>query len=475
MHLYLNALSPSESRGPSVQPHQARTSRAARCWSLLALTVLTVSLAGCSLWQPQAADSYEAQVRRIAGPYVFDLVAWEVRAVAAQTVKWATVERVGPASSEARALVLQYLALTNHIGRIQDELERAHASAPCPGQQQEEAAALEHRLAALRQLQAVRRPLVERILESQVESVIAEEGLGWLGTSLPPLAFVFTEPPNYLVLSPRAEIRLRMGVYLVPELPLQEIELLEARLEAELPNTSALISATGGFSTWPTMIVDRASLAWILSTIAHEWTHLYLEPFPLGRNYHASPDLTAINETVAQIVGDEIGAEALRRYYPALAPEDRVATQLSEQVETSAEDEPGFDYNREMRLTRETVDALLARGLVAEAEAYMEERRQVFLRNGYVVRKLNQAYFAFHGSYRTGPAAPKKDPIAPRLLSLRAETASLRQFLLEVRDMSSLDDLLQRVPGPAAQEPVPLLLFARGATRSRGALTAQQR
>jgi len=52
-----------------------------------------------------------------------------------------------------------------------------------------------------------------------------------------------------------------------------------------------------------------------------------------------------------------------------------------------------------MRETRIRVDKLLAQGRIEEAEAYMEERRQEFVAHGYYIRKLNQAYFAFHGAY----------------------------------------------------------------------------
>ncbi len=48
-------------------------------------------------------------------------------------------------------------------------------------------------------------------------------------------------------------------------------------------------------------------------------------------------------------------------------------------------------------------DELLAAGKIEEAEAYMEARRQVFWDNGYAIRKLNQAYFAFYGAYADVP------------------------------------------------------------------------
>jgi hypothetical protein len=94
-----------------------------------------------------------------------------------------------------------------------------------------------------------------------------------------------------------------------------------------------------------------------------------------------------------------------------------------------------------MRRTRLQVDELLAAGKVEEAEAYMEARRQIFLHNGYPLRKLNQAYFAFHGSYATGAAST--DPIGPKLQQLRRLTPDLATFVAAVRGIAQPTDLDQ--------------------------------
>jgi len=78
---------------------------------------------------------------------------------------------------------------------------------------------------------------------------------------------------------------------------------------------------------------------------------------------------------------------------------------------------------------------------VADAEQYMEIRRQLFVENGYNLRTLNQAYFAFHGSYGTGAAA--SSPIGPDLVRLRELSPDLRTFLETVRWFTSADDLTQ--------------------------------
>lgn len=384
------------------------------------------------------------------GSREFDLVRWELRAVPVELAGRITVPTVVAEGPSAQMLVLQYLEVAQILARLQRECERTAALEGGSAAASATIASLERQIAALRAAQQERRLQVERILETQVSAVIADEGLGWLGTPLPPPAFDFVEPPAYLVLSPRDEIRLRMGVYLEPETTLSEREAIEAALEAGLPNTSALVAGTGGFSTWPAMLVDAAGLEWILSTIAHEWAHVYLVAFPVGRAYYDSPEMTAINETLATILGDELGALAMRRFYPELAREQIHDSRQwdGSELPPGAKAESTFDFGREMRLTRERVDELLAQGQVEEAERYMEERRVLFVEHGHFIRRLNQAYFAFHGSYRTGPAAPADDPILPRLRKLRAQSGSLREFVAAARGISTFEELLEMVPEP---------------------------
>ncbi|KAA0276920.1 MAG: hypothetical protein EDM79_06115, partial [Chloroflexi bacterium] len=96
--------------------------------------------------------------------------------------------------------------------------------------------------------------------------------------------------------------------------------------------------------------------------------------------------------------------------------------------------------------TRINADALLAEGRIEEAEAYMEERRQVFLRNGYLLRKINQAYFAFHGAYADVPGgAAGEDPVGPAVRALRAKSDSLADFINTMSWMWSFEQLQERV------------------------------
>jgi hypothetical protein len=99
-----------------------------------------------------------------------------------------------------------------------------------------------------------------------------------------------------------------------------------------------------------------------------------------------------------------------------------------------------------MHLTRVTVDALLAAGKIDEAESYMEQRRQVFVQNGYTIRKLNQAYFAFYGAYADVPGgAAGEDPVGPAVRALRAQSKSLADFINRIAWMTTFDELKKTV------------------------------
>src|SRR5690606_14686149 len=124
--------------------------------------------------------------------------------------------------------------------------------------------------------------------------------------------------------------------------------------------------------------------------------HHWLTLRPLGIRYFATPELRTINETVSSVVGTEVGARVIERYYPEYIPPPPAppppAGETTEPPETAP---PVFDFRAQMAETRVEVDRLLAAGQIEEAEAYMEEQRQMFVTNGYPIRALNQAYFAF--------------------------------------------------------------------------------
>jgi len=76
----------------------------------------------------------------------------------------------------------------------------------------------------------------------------------------------------------------------------------------------------------------------------------------------------------------------------------------------------------------------------------MEARRVFFWENGYLIRKLNQAYFAFHGAYADQPGgAAGEDPVGAAVRALRSQSLSLADFLNRISWMSSFEQLKKAV------------------------------
>jgi hypothetical protein len=69
----------------------------------------------------------------------------------------------------------------------------------------------------------------------------------------------------------------------------------------------------------------------------------------------------------------------------------------------------------------------------------MEDTRREIVAHGYYIRRLNQAYFAFHGSYAT--SAGSIDPIGPKLQALRDRSGSIERFIETAREFRSEADL----------------------------------
>jgi hypothetical protein len=287
------------------------------------------------------------------------------------------------------------------------------------------------------------------VLQGQVAQVAADLGLTTLGQPIPAVLYHSTSVPDALIVSPRTHIEQTANISITPGLTADQQTALEDRVDKGL-DVSSLVVPIGGVGVYPTMIMRTTDLNWLASTIGHEWTHNYLEFRPLGLLYDHTPELRTMNETTADIVGGEIGAELLKRYYPELH------TSLPPSLDTVALtfwhpnpgdlQRPPFDFRAEMHTTRVNADALLAQGKVAEAEAYMEQRRQIFVQNGYYIRRLNQAYFAFYGAYADVPGgAAGEDPVGPAVRALRAQSKSLADFVNRIAWMTSFDELKQAV------------------------------
>jgi hypothetical protein len=409
-----------------------------RTFALL-LFLLTVTAFGVRGSTIAPTDLRQWGMAVLVDQWGFNLLTWEVEALWQKTRALALQPARNVSYATAVTLVRDYLDRAQAMRQIDEEINALLSNGGSDAQAEIEA--LQQQLEALRNEQQAQRSTVEQILEAQVAHELTNAGMTLFGEAFPPVQFTFVEPPRKLVVSPRDQITTEYSRMLEATMSLAEIEAVEAAYRDQF-NSSAYITNIGGLGAFPTMVVDRASLAWILSTVAHEWTHNYLTLFPLGFNYMTNSDFITMNETVAEIVGNEIGERALRTFYPELAPPPTAAERDAEPVQSERlplNGEPPFDFREEMRATRLVVDQLLASGRVKEAERYMEARRILFVENGYPLRVLNQAYFAFHGSY--GTSAASTSPIGPKMEALHAATADLKSFLTTVRSFTSTDDL----------------------------------
>jgi len=392
-------------------------------------SLLLVSLLGGSC---TPSRDFDYHLKSIVKPYLFDIVGWELGAIRHEVNQWA-LGRYEKIDDEVR-MVWEYFAAIKRAKALRSEIAAVDA-----GNAEGDLPALEAELNRLQEQKLALQDTVERIIEKQVRETLAQQGIFnpiiELRVSFPPVNFKLEKPPYLLVISPRDRIASIREIALQQNLSLEEMDVIEA--EVDRLGVASLVTGIGGLSTpYPTIVEDEASLRYTIDTVAEEWLHQYLFFKPLGflyaldltgafRNY----EIATINETLASMVSKEIGSMIYEKYY--------FQYETNAQQNQAAEAE--FDFNREMREIRKAVDAYLTRGEIEQAEEFMEEKRQYLASMGHYIRKLNQAYFAFHGTYADSPTSIS--PIGVELKKLRAQSVSLKDFLDTVAAMTGRQNL----------------------------------
>jgi hypothetical protein len=392
------------------------------------LILLFTLVSGCA-----SSHSFNHQVTAITKPYRFSIAEWEIKTLAGEVSQLFT--RPDKPEANATAEVVRYFENAARIRNLEATLNAINA-----GRQSGDPAQLQQELDELRRENSELSGAVGRILEDQVRETLSQQGIFnpayryvRLKAGFPPVNIYLGKLPLLLVVSPRDRIESIKKVTLLPEMTQVEMEKVED--EVDSLGVSSLVVNLGGMATYPTYVDSEADLRFTVQTIAHEWLHQYLAFTPLGFRYildqtglHRDYEIATMNETVADIVGKEIGNIVYQKYFPQEAAEAPPANA-----------DTGFDFNKEMRQIRIAVDDYLARGEIEAAEAFMRERRQYLADNGYYIRKLNQAYFAFHGTYADSPTSVS--PIGADLRELRERSTSLKDFLDTASVMTSREDL----------------------------------
>jgi len=398
--------------------------------ALLALLLIVLLVVpGSSL---SAADT----VASVAAPFRYRLASWETRVLLEKGFAGIRQQlRSGPvAQPDDSGLVRRYFDLAERVAEARGRLERAAAAREGTG-------GIEGELVALEREQEGLENAVERALAAQVDAALRREGLG-RGPGgrilFPPVLLEIDPLPAVLVVSPRERIELQESHLLQAGLSLPERERLEGQNERLL--LSALVTDIGGLATYPSLVPNAFGLQFALASVAHEWLHQYLAFQPLGKGYFVGGEMTTLNETVATLFGDELGARLYHELYGGPPPP------VAQELGSSSGDPKQLDFTREMRQTRLRTEELLREGQIAQAEQYMEQRRQFLLSRGYYLRKLNQAYFAFHGAYAEGPAAVS--PLGGQVRLLRVRSASLGDFIRTVESFGRVEEFRAYLAAP---------------------------
>jgi len=383
-----------------------------------------------TLFNISCASSHDIddQVNKAVKSYRFSIAGWEFNTFFQRIKQLFHSQNENPQTDAE--ITDEFIRLGNQIQNLKTKINDTNQ------------ADIQFQMDSLRQQQINIAGAVEKIIERQTTLVLAEMGIYQPWYQHIKLKFTFPTPdfkleaaPHLLVISPRDKIETTKTILLSSDLSLAEMAAIEANVDKL--NVSSLVVDLGGVGTYPNLVASDSDFQFIIETCAHEWTHGYLAFTPLGFRYvlniaglSHNADISTINETVADIVGKEVGVAVVKKYYPQL---------LTSNQTTQSPSQPVFDFNQVMRTIRAQVDRYLAAGEIETGEQYMQKQRDYLEANGYYIRKLNQAFFAFNGTYADAPAF--ENPIGTQLTQLRADSGTLGNFLNTVSSFTKLQSL----------------------------------
>ena len=287
------------------------------------------------------------QINTIVKGHVFSIAGWEFKTLFSE-IKTSGITTITP---EDIAAVRQYFELTAQLNTLEAE-RNANQALNGTNELSLQDAETEANLQAQKGALTAR---VEAVIERQIRETLTENGIynPFCGKgSFPPVNFKLSMPPNLLIISPREKIERTRDIMILPDISPEEIESIEIQIEAL--GVSALVVPLGGLgATFPTFVQNDAGLQFTINAAVEEWLHQYLTFQPLGFSYvlHSlgikeNNDIVTIDETIASMVSDEIGAQIYDKYYR----EEVTITPSNNDVK------PSFDFNAAMREIRITTD-----------------------------------------------------------------------------------------------------------------------
>jgi hypothetical protein len=399
---------------------------------LLVALILITCISGSSC---QQQDDFDRMINDIVGPYRFSIVEWELKTLTGELEE--IIFNGVDYTADDTLVVIEYFSLLGDISGLENQISYLKDEAS-----DAELDSLKEQLEILKERRDSLKKGVEKILELQIRETLRQLDI-YLGDDaainidFPPVNFSLESPPHLLVISPRDNIVRMKEMILLQDLTIDEIDYIES--EVEKLGYSSIVVQVGGMATFPSFVTNNSSLEFTLSTAVEEWLHQYLFFKPTGFLYalnllgvYDDDNISTINETIAGIASDEIASILYQNYYAMYFEEGG-------QTDSEGVEDTGFDYYAEMRNIRIEVDNLLANGEIEKAESFMEEKRLYILSQGYYIRRLNQAYFAFYGTYASSPGSV--DPIGDMLWELREKSENITEFLEITSNIKNMEDL----------------------------------
>ena len=397
------------------------------------------------IWLIPIGDNRTGSVAKFASlGHEYRLVSWELENVLGKWSHrfWTVLPWTPTSEADRRASLDRYMVLVEEY-RVADNLLKDVTSSIDP-----DIRLLNDAQRRVDQI-VIERDKIRDGLEEYLEQIISEtvrtDEVGLVGSFVwPPVDFRIDSPPKLLVTSPRNEIRRVEGILIDPDISVEETLSIEREL-VELHDVSALIIQTGGLASFPS-VVPMVDLQRLMDIAAHEWLHGHLIFYPLGRSYFVDGEMRSVNETLSDLFGREIGQRVYAKitdqpYVAPVRPETASLNWNSGKALEEKENLNQFSFNQFMSETRDRTDNLLLDGLVEEAEAYMETRRIQLLGHGYSIRKINQAYFAFHGTYGESPSSAS--PIARYIWDLREQVDTVGELVKMLRGLKTYEQFEQ--------------------------------
>jgi hypothetical protein len=379
--------------------------------------------------------------------YMFSIASWEIKHFPNKWMNllWESWPGNKPSRQRRLQIIDEYLEVSllanKERERIEGNLPFQHGSTRSTDTVKDAGRDLGEHLDQLVSKKMELKNAAEEAVESELSTVIANEGFGSrLGLIFPPADLAFSDPPTVLVTSPRDRIFRLETLLLAPDISAFERNIIEEKI-LENYDLSSLVVDLSGLSTYPTITSDQAPLRAVLQTAAHEWLHAYLFFKPLGFRHSTSEEMYTLNETVADLAGRELGDTTF-----VLMGGDLGIS--SDRFQAGEDRFPRF--TSEMRETRREVDRYLQNGQIEEAENYMKERWWFLALRGYRLRKLNQAYFAFYNMY--GQSSVSISPIGDQVKEFRSHFLDTGSFVRAISGVSSYAEFLNLLESYKDQE-----------------------